>query len=298
VTFSIVLPTYDRAPLLSRAIDSVLAQTDPDFELVVVDDGSTDDTERVVRAYADPRIRYLHQANAGVCAARNVGARAATGERLMFLDSDDELLPEALAKFRDAADANGWAVVLSGWIRVPAEGDRIPRVPGRDGPAPHLVGPYLAGAFVIERAVFEATGGYDEQLRFSENTVLGWRIRSVVVRTGATIGMIEEPLVLHHKRADRATARLRYDAAVHILDHYDELLRDPAIGAASARHRRANCQSIASANAESLGLRREALRYSLAAVLTEPTSPARYRSLARAALASVRPSPASSSSKA
>jgi glycosyltransferase involved in cell wall biosynthesis len=293
VTFSIVIPTYNRGALLTRALDSALAQTDPDLEIVVVDDGSTDDTESVVRAYGDPRVRYLRQANAGVCAARNVGARAATGDRFVFLDSDDELLPEALARFRKAADDHGWAVVISGWIRVPAEGERIPRVPGRDGAAAHLIGPYLAGAFVIDRDVFEATGGYDEQLRFSENTVLGWRIRSVVARTGAGVGMIEEPLVLHHKRADRATARLRYDAAVHILDHYDALLRDPAIGAASARHRRANCQAIASVNAQSLGLRREALRYSLAAVITEPISLARYRSLARAALASVGPAPAS-----
>jgi len=96
VKVSVVIPTYNRAGFVTRAIDSALAQTYRDFEIVVVDDGSTDDTERILRAYGD-RIRYLRQENAGVSRARNAGIAAARGEWIAFLDSDDEWLSEKLA---------------------------------------------------------------------------------------------------------------------------------------------------------------------------------------------------------
>lgn len=85
---SVVIPTFNRAGRLPGAIDSVLAQRDAEVEIVVVDDGSTDDTRSVVAAYGD-RVRYLVQSNAGVGAARNTGMRHATGEFIAFLDSDD-----------------------------------------------------------------------------------------------------------------------------------------------------------------------------------------------------------------
>ena len=94
---SIVIPLFNRHDLIGRAIDSCLAQTFPDFEVIVVDDGSTDHSLEIVRRYADPRVRVVvHQANRGVCPARNTGADAARGEWLIMLDSDDELLPMAV----------------------------------------------------------------------------------------------------------------------------------------------------------------------------------------------------------
>src|SRR5262245_17372690 len=94
--FSVVIPTLNRAHLLPSAIASVLAQTDDDFELVIIDDGSTDDTEAVVRDAGDARIVYQFQQQTGVSAARNAGIALARGTWLVFLDSDDELLPSAL----------------------------------------------------------------------------------------------------------------------------------------------------------------------------------------------------------
>ena len=93
---SIVLPTYNRADVLPRAIDSVLAQTFTDWELIIVDDGSTDDTASVVER-GDPRIRFVRQANGGCYVARNHGLRVSTGKWITFLDSDDEWLPHYLA---------------------------------------------------------------------------------------------------------------------------------------------------------------------------------------------------------
>jgi glycosyltransferase involved in cell wall biosynthesis len=90
---SIITPTYNRAYILGTAIGSVLAQTDPRWELIVVDDGSTDNTAELVKSYADPRIRYFKQPNAGPCVARNLGVSHAIAPWIAYLDSDNTLLP-------------------------------------------------------------------------------------------------------------------------------------------------------------------------------------------------------------
>ena len=89
---SVVIPSYNRAYIVGHAIESVLRQTYPNVEVVVIDDGSTDDTARVVQAF-DERVRYIYQPNAGIAVARNSGITAARGEFIAFLDSDDVWLP-------------------------------------------------------------------------------------------------------------------------------------------------------------------------------------------------------------
>ncbi len=94
---SVIIPTYNRAHVLGRAIRSVLDQTYQDFELIVVDDGSSDHTGEVVATFADPRIHYLrHEKNRGAAAARNTAIKTAQGEYIASLDSHDEWLPEKL----------------------------------------------------------------------------------------------------------------------------------------------------------------------------------------------------------
>lgn len=96
---TVILPTYNRERLLPRSIRSVLCQTFQDFELLVVDDGSMDNTREVVAGIADPRLRYLRlEKNSGVSSARNAGIREARGDFIAFQDSDDEWLPDKLAR--------------------------------------------------------------------------------------------------------------------------------------------------------------------------------------------------------
>ncbi len=98
--FSVVIPVYNRAAELRTALASVLAQSEQDFEIVVVDDGSRDDPKAVIDALGDPRIHYIRQANGGGGAARNTGIARAAGAYIAFLDSDDVFLPHHLAAMR------------------------------------------------------------------------------------------------------------------------------------------------------------------------------------------------------
>src|ERR687894_2072239 len=93
---TVVIPCYNQAHFLGEAIESVLSQTYPHFEIVVVDDGSTDNTSEVASGYPPDKVRLIRQENKGLSAARNAGLGRSGGEYVVFLDSDDRLLAEAL----------------------------------------------------------------------------------------------------------------------------------------------------------------------------------------------------------
>lgn len=130
-TCSVVVATYHRAHLVSRAICSVLAQTFPDFELIVVNDGGTDATDEAVASYVDARLRYIRLGQPhGSPAARNFGSLVACGEFVMFLDDDDELMPEYLAAILAAfAQRSSAGFAFTGRMRVrdEAHGERLLR---------------------------------------------------------------------------------------------------------------------------------------------------------------------------
>lgn len=183
--FSVVIPTYRRPAMVKRAVESVLRQTERDFEVLVVDDASGDETPAVVAAVADPRVRYLcREVNGGAGACRNDGVAAARGEFVSFLDDDDEYLPEFLALTRATLEGSGAEVGLSWsgirWIRRTQQGDVLereerwePRYASRE--QAYLA--FLANRHVgtncgltVKRATFLRLGGFDVSLRNAQDT--------------------------------------------------------------------------------------------------------------------------------
>jgi glycosyltransferase involved in cell wall biosynthesis len=127
--FTIAIPVYNRPDTVRRAIGSCVKQTYPDFSVVVVDDGSSDGTVAAIGECADSRLTVIrHDENRGVCAARNTAARAADGEWIVFLDSDDELLPEALATMAAHIESVDKSVSRLGFSYVRADGRLSPAI--------------------------------------------------------------------------------------------------------------------------------------------------------------------------
>src|SRR5215208_7256201 len=113
---SVVIPCYNQAHFLGEAIESVLAQSHPNFEIIVVDDGSPDDTSEVAEHY--PEVRLVRQENQGLSAARNAGLARSEGEYVVFLDADDRLLPEALKTGVECLEAHPECAYVYGHFRV------------------------------------------------------------------------------------------------------------------------------------------------------------------------------------
>lgn len=121
---SVVIPAYNRAKVVGRAIESCLNQTYRDIEVIVVDDGSSDNTKEVVEAIDDERLSYVYQDNAGACAARNHGIEMAKGEYIAFQDSDDEWHTDKIEKQMAALIENNADFVFCGFIKVNSNGQR------------------------------------------------------------------------------------------------------------------------------------------------------------------------------
>lgn len=172
---SVIIPLFNKAPFIERALKSVTSQTFADFELIVVDDGSTDMGVAIVESFADSRLRIIKQANAGPGAARNRGLKEARGEFVAFLDADDEWLPDFLAEsFKSLEDKPEASAVTSGYFSFPggASTERFWRARGlTDGlvrvtpeTKPALVTallPYMTPCTTVARAsVLKRWGGF------------------------------------------------------------------------------------------------------------------------------------------
>ena len=220
---SIVVPAYCAERYLAQALDSVLAQTFGDWELVVVDDGSPDRCGEIAAAYAakDERIRVARQANAGVSAARNFGAAQTGADRLIFLDADDVWEPGALAHLSAALDARPDAPAVYGLARyIGADGEPI--LPGvceghqrfrlgldrgrviawpDDRPTTFAVEAVMervmtCGTVLLRRTAFKAAGGFDPALRMWED----WDFWLRVTERGGLV--FTDTLVLGYRRHD------------------------------------------------------------------------------------------------
>jgi GT2 family glycosyltransferase len=187
-----IIPLYNKEPYVSRAVESVLAQTFEDFELIVIDDGSTDGGPDIVRRYADPRLRLIYQDNAGPGAARNRGIAEATARYVAFLDADDEWMPDfLLSGKRSLEQSPGCRVFVANHIRGNVTKtflDMHPQLtiaPGvnklSSDVTPQLVKNHVdmfaADAVIAERKVIQRQGGYfGDGCTYGEDTYLWLRV--------------------------------------------------------------------------------------------------------------------------
>ncbi len=200
---SIIIPTYNRSKLLRVALESALAQTYPNIEVIVVDDGSTDDTATVMAQYAG-RVTYLKQANQDVAAARNTGIRAASGEYLTFLDDDDLILPTKIARQVHVLDSQpGVGLVHCQFYRANGDGnylDKMGLLP--EGKVLHKLvcsNFVWVGAPLVRRHCFDQVGLFDEGI---PSATADWDMWLRIAQAGYRFACIQEPLGVYRIHRD------------------------------------------------------------------------------------------------
>lgn len=225
---SVIIPTYNRASVLSRAIDCVLAQTHPEVELIVVDDGSSDNTAEVLARFGD-RITYIRQENRGVSAARNVGMVAAKGDWVAFLDSDDEWHPTKIAKQLECLQSSGFKACYTRCLAENKEPIRdIDELkPSIGKPITHYFAQALdlmasvqlhpqIQSLMADRLLVRRAGMFDESLYAAEDTRL---IYNLAFLSG--FAYIDEPLVVIHRGSvNSLTSNTNPEAARKRLSSY------------------------------------------------------------------------------
>lgn len=218
---SVIIPTFNCARYVERAIDSVLNQTYRDYEIIVVDDGSTDKTADIIRRYGE-NVRYFYQSNAGVSAARNRGLTASTGEFVAYLDADDLWYSQKLDRQIAFLDAHAECGLLHSDVTVINEKDEVIHArfnfetarPIPQGYCQHeiLRRCHIQTPTVIERQkCIEKIGGFDERLPVTQD-YMHWIMVSL---EGWAFGYIDEALAKYRWRAGSLMSSKRRVLADH-----------------------------------------------------------------------------------
>lgn len=179
-TFSIIIPAFNRGKTIERTLQSVYIQSADDAEVIIVDDGSTDNTKDILTEYIHKRgLKYYYQTNQGVSAARNTGVANANGKYLIFLDSDDTVKFNWLNDYREKILQQDFDILYCGIERV--KGDKVvgttsPKNPYNNGIA---YGNFIPGSFCVKKVFFDQSGGYDAAISYSENTELSFRLKTL-----------------------------------------------------------------------------------------------------------------------
>jgi glycosyltransferase involved in cell wall biosynthesis len=192
---SVIIPTYNRSKLLQIAVESVLAQTYPKIEVIVVDDGSTDDTVETMAQYARS-VTYLRQINQDVAAARNTGIRAASGEYLTFLDDDDLILPTKIERqVQILASQPAVGLVHCGYYHIDEAGNRVDKMvflPEGEVLKELVCRQFIwAGAPLLRRQCIERVGPFDEDIPAIS---ADWDMWLRIAQAGYLFACVQEPL--------------------------------------------------------------------------------------------------------
>jgi len=232
-TVSVIIPTYNRAHLIGKAIKSILNQTFQDFEIIVIDDGSTDNTEETVKNFNNFKIRYIrHTNNRGVSVARNTGIRVSRGKYIALLDSDDEWLPEKLEKqiktFKSESPEVG--IVYSNVLHIDESGKNMHKLTNPKKVEGHIYEDLLGGNYVgtsstllIKKECFNRVGLFDDLLKAENDWDMWIRIAKYY-----RFALIKIPLVKYRFHSNRISnnPELKIIMARRILVKYANELKE------------------------------------------------------------------------
>lgn len=267
---SIITPTYNRSKLLPRMINSVLAQTFNNWELIIMDDGSTDTTEDVVKAFSDQRIKFFKSSNSGASDKRNKGVNLASGKYIIFLDSDDEAKPSWLEELTSNLVDIKESIVTCGWEKYNYQGELIeignPKSLG--AMFNNLTINFLSGTLLIPKIYFLEIGGYDIHLKSGQHTELFIRLLPILEKYYTEVITIPVPLIkihLHQGERIRTNYESILSGTTRILEKHEQLF---------SKHRTElfNYNSIAAVMALRLGKGKLSRKFLRKAILVNPLS--------------------------
>ena len=265
---SVITPTYNREVMVQNTIKSVISQTFQDWELIIIDDGSIDNTEAVVEPFLkDPRIRYYKKQNTGQPDSLNVASRHANGEFLTFLDSDDEAYPDWLQTIAENVNGNT-GIVCNGAVRRLMDGTMINEEPKETvifGRKVKLK--FTCGSLFVKRSIFVEVGGYDSEMKSNIQTDLGYRLLAYLKDTGYDTVAIDRSLVqlnIHDGERIRTNwTKVREGGLQLIRKHYN-IIKE------SSPEEISNMYIVVAFSNYKLRNRREAIRFAVKAIKHSP----------------------------
>ena len=205
-TVSVLIPSYNHAHFVTAAVNSALAQTHPDVDIIVIDDGSKDNTAEVVATFGD-KVNYVYQENQGLSAARNTGIRHARGEYIALLDADDLWDPEFIEESLKVIEQNPKVgLTYSWWSHIDENGDPMPE-PGFFNQRGHLLETFAVRnyfppvAVLVRKNLVEEAGGFDEKLFALEDWDLWFRIAA----NGWEFDCVPQVLALYRRHSNNMT---------------------------------------------------------------------------------------------
>lgn len=279
---TIITPTFNREVLIQSTIRSIQQQTYANWELIIVDDGSTDNTEQILKPYlTDSRIRYIRKPNSGQADSLNTGAAQARGTFITFLDSDDEAYPSWLQTVA-AQIKEDTGILCVGAIRKFPDGPRV-----QEGMNVfHFFGQtfflkFTCGSLFIRRSIFETIRGYDASLKSNIQTDLGYRLLVHLRESKQKAIVINEYLVqinVHLGERIRTNWKRRREGGIQFIEkHYGFIYQHD-------KKEIANIYSVIAHSSYKLRNRQESVKYLFKAIRHNPVRLINYMRMVKYAL--------------
>jgi glycosyltransferase involved in cell wall biosynthesis len=264
---SVIIPNYNRQTLVATAIESVLSQTWHDFELLVVDDGSRDDSLAVIKGFQDGRVRCLtHASNQGLAAAWNTGVTAAQADLIAFLDSDDTWHPEKLQEQVEFMQQHPViAGCTTGYVHMRLDGKREVIPAQKDAEFQNILFRnilHMGTTLMVRRHIFEQTGLFDEQLRRGQDT--DWLLR---FRRVGGLHVVQKPLAIIVQHTQHSAAILE-QARINMVEKHWATLQ--SYGKVFARRKIASMWADVAYQYEREGNREKMRQYAAKSIASFP----------------------------